>query len=87
MFVEDVTYIADEVGKKLVGGEITGAIRTEDDDYPSWGIRVKPPERALALLDAAGITRALVSSTPDDGTLALYRATKPAVPSAVNVTP
>lgn len=41
MFVEDVTYIADEVGKKLVGGEITGAIRTEDDDYPSWGIRVK----------------------------------------------
>ncbi len=32
-----------------------------------------PPERALALLDAAGITRALVSSTPDDGTLALYR--------------
>ena len=32
-----------------------------------------PPERALALLDTAGITRALVSSTPDDGTLALHR--------------
>ena len=31
------------------------------------------PERALALLDAAGIGRALVSSTPDDGTLALHR--------------
>jgi len=32
-----------------------------------------PPERALALLEEAGITRAMVSSTPDDGTLALYR--------------
>ncbi len=32
-----------------------------------------PPERALALLDAAGITLALVSSTPDDGTLSLHR--------------
>ncbi|MDX1594779.1 MAG: amidohydrolase [Gammaproteobacteria bacterium] len=31
------------------------------------------PERALALLDEAGIRRAMVSSTPDDGTLALYR--------------
>lgn len=31
------------------------------------------PERALALLDAAGIARALVSSTPDDGTLTLHR--------------
>jgi hypothetical protein len=31
-----------------------------------------PPERVLALLDAAGIDRALVSSTPDDGTLALH---------------
>jgi len=27
-----------------------------------------PPERALALLEEAGITRAMVSSTPDDGT-------------------
>ena len=31
-----------------------------------------PPERILAILDQAGIKRALVSSTPDDGTLALY---------------
>jgi Amidohydrolase len=33
-----------------------------------------PPERILAILDQAGIARALVSSTPDDGTLALYDA-------------
>jgi hypothetical protein len=31
------------------------------------------PEQALALLDQAGIRRALVSSTPDDGTLTLHR--------------
>lgn len=37
---------------------------------PDWG--VYPPERILEILDKAGITRALVSSTPDDGTLALY---------------
>jgi Amidohydrolase len=36
----------------------------------SW--RAYPPEDALALMDAAGIRWALVSSTPDDGTLALY---------------
>ena len=34
--------------------------------------RVYPPEDALALMDEAGIRWALVSSTPDDGTLALY---------------
>jgi hypothetical protein len=34
--------------------------------------RVYPPEDTLALMDAAGIRWALVSSTPDDGTLALY---------------
>ena len=32
------------------------------------------PEQALAILEAAGVRRALVSSTPDDGTLALHRA-------------
>ena len=32
-----------------------------------------PPEQALALLREAGISRALVSSTPDDGTLTLHR--------------
>ena len=31
------------------------------------------PERALAILAWAGIVRAIVSSTPDDGTLELYR--------------
>lgn len=30
------------------------------------------PEAILAILDKAGVTRALVSSTPDDGTLKLY---------------
>jgi hypothetical protein len=32
-----------------------------------------PPERILGILDKAGVKRALVSSTPDDGTIALYR--------------
>ncbi|HSD60494.1 MAG TPA: amidohydrolase family protein [Burkholderiales bacterium] len=33
-----------------------------------------PVHEALAILDRAGITRALVSSTPDDGTLKLHQA-------------
>ena len=37
---------------------------------PDW--TVIPPDRALGMLSAASITRALVSSTPDDGTLTLY---------------
>jgi hypothetical protein len=37
---------------------------------PDWG--VLSPAQALAILDQAGIRRALVSSTPDDGTLKLY---------------
>ncbi len=37
---------------------------------PDWD--AYPPERALALLARAGVRRALVSSTPDDGTLKLY---------------
>jgi Amidohydrolase len=37
---------------------------------PDW--TAFPPARILAILDRAGIARALVSSTPDDGTLALY---------------
>ena len=37
---------------------------------PDWD--AYPPERALALLARAGVRRALVSSTPDDGTLELY---------------
>ena len=34
---------------------------------PDW--QVFTPERILAILDRAGVRRALVSSTPDDGTL------------------
>jgi hypothetical protein len=37
---------------------------------PDW--EVFPPAKILAILDQAGIRRALVSSTPDDGTLTLY---------------
>lgn len=37
---------------------------------PAW--EAYPPEAALAILDRAGVRRALVSSTPDDGTLRLY---------------
>jgi hypothetical protein len=36
--------------------------------------QVLTPERVLAILDRAGVQRALVSSTPDDGTLQLYAA-------------
>jgi predicted TIM-barrel fold metal-dependent hydrolase len=39
---------------------------------PDW--QVFTPEQILAILDQAGIQRALVSSTPDDGTLQLYAA-------------
>src|SRR5215510_5885879 len=39
---------------------------------PDW--QVFTPERILAILDQAGVQRALVSSTPDDGTLQLYAA-------------
>src|ERR1700704_6690993 len=37
---------------------------------PDW--TVYSPDQVVAILDKAGITRALVSSTPDDGTLKLY---------------
>jgi hypothetical protein len=36
----------------------------------SWDLY--PPEAVLTILDRAGVRRALVSSTPDDGTLRLY---------------
>lgn len=38
---------------------------------PDWD--VYSPERVLSILAGAGIVRAIVSSTPDDGTLELYR--------------
>ncbi len=37
---------------------------------PDWD--VLPPERALTILRDANVRRAIVSSTPDDGTLKLY---------------
>ncbi|MBI2368894.1 MAG: amidohydrolase family protein [Deltaproteobacteria bacterium] len=37
---------------------------------PAWG--PYPPEAVLRILDRAGVRRALVSSTPDDGTLRLH---------------
>ena len=46
---------------------------------PAWD--VYSPERALSILAAAGVRRAIVSSTPDDGTLKLYeKAPKIVVP-------
>lgn len=46
---------------------------------PDWD--VYSPERALSILSAAGVRRAIVSSTPDDGTLKLYeKAPKTVVP-------
>jgi hypothetical protein len=47
---------------------------------PDWSAYT--PERALSILARAGVRRALVSSTPDDGTLKLYeRAPAGIVPS------
>jgi Amidohydrolase len=37
---------------------------------PDWAVLT--PDQVLAILDRAGVRRALVSSTPDDGTLKLY---------------
>ena len=46
---------------------------------PDWDSH--PPERVLGILARANVVRALVSSTPDDGTLKLYeRAPKLVVP-------
>src|SRR5688500_11886648 len=47
---------------------------------PDWDVYT--PERILSILARAGVRRALVSSTPDDGTLKLYeRAPAGIVPS------
>ncbi len=46
---------------------------------PDW--TVYSPERALFMLTSAGVRRAIVSSTPDDGTMMLYeKAPKTVVP-------
>ncbi len=41
--------------------------------YSSEAWKIYPPETVFEILDAAGVTSALVSSTPDDGTLTLRR--------------
>src|SRR3989449_8239961 len=60
----------------LVGGPRRRAAWSPASDAPTHHGRpdwaASPPERALALLGRAGVRRALVSSTPDDGTLKLY---------------
>ena len=46
---------------------------------PDWDVYT--PERALSILAAAGVRRAIVSSTPDDGTMKLYdKAPKVVIP-------
>ena len=46
---------------------------------PDWDVYT--PERALSILAGAGVRRAIVSSTPDDGTIKLYeKAPKTVVP-------
>lgn len=42
--------------------------------YNGDSLAAHPPRAVLAVLDEAGVARALVSSTPNEGTLALYRA-------------
>ena len=58
-----------------------GAPRAQSPELPIFDTHIHysaadwieyPPERILGILQKAGIKRALVSSTPDDGTLALY---------------
>ena len=61
----------------------TGAISSQAQELPIFDAHIHysqpdwevyTPEQILALFDTAGIRRALVSSTPDDGTLKLYAA-------------
>jgi hypothetical protein len=57
------------------------ATRAQSPDLPIFDTHIHysaadwieyPPERILGILEKAGIKRALVSSTPDDGTLTLH---------------
>jgi hypothetical protein len=58
-----------------------GATRAESDlplfdahvHYNREAWEVLPPEAVITILDRAGVARALVSSTPDDGTLRLWK--------------
>ncbi|HSE04194.1 MAG TPA: amidohydrolase family protein, partial [Methylomirabilota bacterium] len=58
-----------------------GATRAQDPELPIFDTHIHysapdwieyPPDRILGILQKAGIKRALVSSTPDDGTLTLH---------------
>src|SRR5687767_7598079 len=66
----------------LVAGPTPTPAAAQADDFPifdthlhysqdAWGLFTA--QEILALMDQAGVYRALVSSTPDDGTLELYR--------------
>ena len=57
-------------------------LRAQNPDLPIFDTHIHysapdwaeyPPDRILGILQKAGIKRALVSSTPDDGTLTLYQ--------------
>jgi len=58
-----------------------GAPRAQSSELPIFDTHIHysapdwteyPPERILGILEKAGVKRALVSSTPDDGTLTLH---------------
>jgi len=62
-------------------GEVA-TLRSQSADLPIFDTHIHysapdwaeyPEERILGILDRAGVKRALVSSTPDDGTIRLYR--------------
>ncbi len=79
-------------GLVLLGGLLLfpGAASTQSGRYPIFDAHIhysRPdwdaytPERILSILAQAGVRRAIVSSTPDDGTLKLYeKAPKGIVP-------
>src|SRR5918912_3471543 len=81
------------LGLTLLAGEVaeTAAARQAEDELPifdahihynrdAWGLF--SVDDALTILDQAGVRKAFVSSTPDDGTLMLYqRAPDRIVPS------
>ncbi len=65
-----------------VGPALPLAAPTREEDFPIFDTHIHysaeawsvySVDEALAILDRAGVYRALVSSTPDDGTLLLYQ--------------
>ena len=66
----------------LVGLSATGSLRAQTTDLPIFDTHIHysapdwaeyPEERILGILAKAGVKRALVSSTPDEGTVRLYQ--------------